>query len=180
MNGSYLRHDGDVKWGAFLRSLNTCFNRWRISPEELHNLIHLTVALTANTVLIEICHQIRCLVTILDHFPQKFVGCVTILDHFLLALRGPAPRPTQTPKRVQRKFPPVPTPPAYTKQTQAALLLCDALEPQMCNFNMSKSRDFHTKITKMLNLLMWQKLTFSKCYLTLIIVEKIHAVFERF
>ena len=37
MDGSYLRRDGDVKWGAFLRSLNTCFIR--ISPEELHNLI---------------------------------------------------------------------------------------------------------------------------------------------
>src|SRR5436190_22019988 len=31
--------DGDVKWGAFLRSLNTCFINIRISPEELHNLI---------------------------------------------------------------------------------------------------------------------------------------------
>jgi len=37
MDGSYLRRDGDVKWGAFLQSLNTCFIR--ISPEELHNLI---------------------------------------------------------------------------------------------------------------------------------------------
>ena len=27
MDGFYLRRDGDVKWGAFLRSLNTCFNR---------------------------------------------------------------------------------------------------------------------------------------------------------
>jgi hypothetical protein len=32
-----LRRDGDVKWGAFLQSLNTCFIQ--ISPEELHNLI---------------------------------------------------------------------------------------------------------------------------------------------
>ena len=40
MDGSYLSQDGDVKWGAFLRSLNTCFNRYgRISPEELHTLI---------------------------------------------------------------------------------------------------------------------------------------------
>ena len=37
MDGSCLRRDGDVKWGAFLQSLNTCFIR--ISPEELHNLI---------------------------------------------------------------------------------------------------------------------------------------------
>ena len=45
MDASYLRRDGDVKWGAFLRSLNTCFKRiCRISPEELHNLI-LIVAL---------------------------------------------------------------------------------------------------------------------------------------
>jgi hypothetical protein len=28
MDGSSLRRDGDVKWGAFLRSLNTCFNRY--------------------------------------------------------------------------------------------------------------------------------------------------------
>jgi hypothetical protein len=92
----------------------------------------LPVVLTANTVLIEICHQIRCLVTILDHFPQKFVGCVTILDHFLLALRGlrlPHPGPTQTPKRVQRnariKFS---SGLYHTKQSQAALLLCDAID----------------------------------------------------
>src|SRR5947207_6458580 len=39
MNGSCLRRDGDVKWDAFLQSLNTCFIR--ISPEELHNLIRL-------------------------------------------------------------------------------------------------------------------------------------------
>ena len=25
MDGSHLRLDGDVKWGALLRSLNTCF-----------------------------------------------------------------------------------------------------------------------------------------------------------
>jgi hypothetical protein len=37
MDASHLRLDGDVKWGAFLQSLNTCFIR--ISPEELHNLI---------------------------------------------------------------------------------------------------------------------------------------------
>ena len=28
MDGFYLRRDGDVKWGAFLRSLNTCFNQY--------------------------------------------------------------------------------------------------------------------------------------------------------
>ena len=40
MDASHLRLDGDVKWGALLRGLNTCFNRYeRISPEELHNLI---------------------------------------------------------------------------------------------------------------------------------------------
>jgi len=27
---SYLRRDGDVKWGAFLQSLNTCFNRYDV------------------------------------------------------------------------------------------------------------------------------------------------------
>ena len=36
--------EGDVKWGAFLRSLNTCFINIRISPEELHNLIWLTLS----------------------------------------------------------------------------------------------------------------------------------------
>jgi len=39
MDGPSQRPDGDVKWGAFLRSLNTCFIDMRISPEELHNLI---------------------------------------------------------------------------------------------------------------------------------------------
>jgi len=28
MDGSCLRRDGDVKWGAFLRTLNTCFSRY--------------------------------------------------------------------------------------------------------------------------------------------------------
>jgi hypothetical protein len=44
MDGSHLRLDGDVKWGGFLQSLNTCFIR--ISPEELHNLIEVAVIAT--------------------------------------------------------------------------------------------------------------------------------------
>src|SRR5947207_726504 len=91
MDESYLPQDDDVKWGAFLRSLNTCFNRYgRISLEELHTLIESDIGGERSVCRLAVLHS-KSLKDTLNIAPfSPYCECGTgkeTVEHYLLECR---------------------------------------------------------------------------------------------